>query len=146
MWIPKLHRLGMSSVAPKIVLCGFQRWRETPARVEMVFESFCICGPVGTALPKAPLSCLSQGLSRNGYHRVWTVYCSFLERSVGNVRHFFWLLFLVNCTSRAARGGGGSFKNIKPIGKIRCCESEMSDQKHWLLVQLFNSLTISLTN
>ena len=33
-------------------------------------------------------------------------------------------------TSRAARGGGGSFKNIKPIGKIRCCESEMSDQKH----------------
>ena len=26
-------------------------------------------------------------------HRVWTVYCSFLERSVGNVRHFFWLLF-----------------------------------------------------
>ena len=49
-------------------------------------------------------------------------------------------------TSRAARGGGGSFKNIKPIGKIRCCESEMSDQKHGLLVQLFNSLTISLTN
>ena len=33
-------------------------------------------------------------------------------------------------TSRAARGGGGSFKNRKPIGKIRCCESEMSDQKH----------------
>ena len=26
-------------------------------------------------------------------------------------------------TSRAARGGGGSFKNRKPIGKIRCCES-----------------------
>ena len=33
-------------------------------------------------------------------------------------------------TSRAARGGGGSFKNRKPIGKIRCCESQMSDQKH----------------
>ena len=29
----------------------------------------------------------------------------------------------VASTSRAARGGGGSFKNIKPIGKIRCCES-----------------------
>ena len=26
-------------------------------------------------------------------------------------------------TSRAARGGGRSFKNRKPIGKIRCCES-----------------------
>ena len=24
-----LHRLGMCSVAPKLVLCGFQRWRET---------------------------------------------------------------------------------------------------------------------
>ena len=58
----------------------------------------------------------------------------------------WWWHFLVrrrslNTTSRAARGGGGSFKNIKPIGKIRCCESEMSDQKHWLLVQLSNSLT-----
>ena len=31
--------------------------------------------------------------------------------------------FLYNPTSRAARGGGGSFKNRKPIGKIRCCES-----------------------
>ena len=29
----------------------------------------------------------------------------------------------VASTSRAARGGGGSFKNRKPIGKIRCCES-----------------------
>ena len=44
-------------------------------------------------------------------------------------------------TSRAARGGGGSFKNRKPIGEIRCCESQLSDQKHWLIVQLSNSLT-----
>ena len=44
-------------------------------------------------------------------------------------------------TSRAARGGGGSFKKKKPIGNIRCCESQMSDQKHWVLVQLSNSLT-----
>ena len=51
-----------------------------------------------------------------------------------------WLLYCC-ITSRAARGGGGSFKNRKPIGKIRCCESQMSDQKHWLLVQLSNSLT-----
>ena len=42
---------------------------------------------------KDTVSCLSPGPSRNGYQRVWTVYCSFLERSVGNVRHFFWLLF-----------------------------------------------------
>ena len=30
---------------------------------------------------------------------------------------------VLTITSRAARGGGGSFKNRKPIGKIRCCES-----------------------
>ena len=32
--------------------------------------------------------------------------------------------------SRAARGGGGSFKNRKRIGEIGCCESRMTKQKH----------------
>ena len=34
-------------------------------------------------------------------------------------------------TSRAARGGGGSFKNGKRIGEIGCCESRMTKRKHW---------------
>ena len=34
-------------------------------------------------------------------------------------------------TSRAARGGGGSFKNRKRIGEIGCCESRMTKRKHW---------------
>ena len=46
-------------------------------------------------------------------------------------------------TSRAARGGGGSFKNRKRIGKIRCCESQLSERKHSPIVQRSNSLTIS---
>ena len=33
------------------------------------------------------------------------------------------ILHRFNCTSRAARGGGGSFKNRKPIGDICCCDS-----------------------
>ena len=33
-------------------------------------------------------------------------------------------------TSSTARGGGGSFKNRKPIGEIGCCESRMAEQKH----------------
>ena len=36
---------------------------------------------------------------------------------------YFLEFTLQKSTSRAARGGGGSFKNRKPIGKIRCCES-----------------------
>ena len=33
-------------------------------------------------------------------------------------------------TSSTARGGGGSFKNRKPIGENGCCESPMAEQKH----------------
>ena len=37
---------------------------------------------------------------------------------------------LIKDTSRAARGGGGSFKNRKRIGEIGCCESRMTKRKH----------------
>ena len=34
---------------------------------------------------------------------------------------------------RTAQGGGESFKDRKPIGKIGCCESWMADQNHsWI--------------
>ena len=33
-------------------------------------------------------------------------------------------------TSSTAQGGGGSFKNRKPIGEIGCCESGMAEPKH----------------
>ena len=36
----------------------------------------------------------------------------------------------VSVTSSTAQGGGGSFKNRKPIGEIGCCESPMAGQKH----------------
>ena len=32
--------------------------------------------------------------------------------------------------SSTAQGGGGSFKNRKPIGEIGCCESPTAEQKH----------------
>ena len=37
----------------------------------------------------------------------------------------------INCTSSTAQGGGGSFKNRKPIGKVGCCDSRMADRIHW---------------
>ena len=43
-------------------------------------------------------------------------------------KHILHVLFLH--TSRAARGGGGSFKNRKRIGEIGCCESRMTKRKH----------------
>ena len=30
----------------------------------------------------------------------------------------------------AAQGGGGSFKNRKPIGEVGCCESRMAERIH----------------
>ena len=40
------------------------------------------------------------------------------------------LLHQAPFTSSTAQGGGGSFKNRKPIGEIGCCESPMAEQKH----------------
>ena len=34
-------------------------------------------------------------------------------------------------TNSTAQGGGGSFKNRKPIGEIGCCESRMAERIHW---------------
>ena len=33
-------------------------------------------------------------------------------------------------TSSTAQGGGGSFKNRKPIGELGCCESGMAERSH----------------
>ena len=33
-------------------------------------------------------------------------------------------------TSSAAQGGGGSFKNTKPIGRVGCCDSRMAERIH----------------
>ena len=33
-------------------------------------------------------------------------------------------------TSGTAQGGGGSFKNRKPIGEVGCCESGMAERSH----------------
>jgi len=34
-------------------------------------------------------------------------------------------------TSSTAQGGGGSFKNRKPIGEVSCCESRKAERIHW---------------
>ena len=34
-------------------------------------------------------------------------------------------------TSSTAQGGGGSYKNRKPIEEVGCCESRMAERIHW---------------
>ena len=38
--------------------------------------------------------------------------------------------FITGVTSSTAQGGGGSFKNRKPIGEVGCCESGMAKRIH----------------
>ena len=56
-------------------------------------------------------------------------------------------IYAVN-TSSTAQGGGGSFKNRKPIGEISCCESGMAERIHWWTERCLRSplfLSLSLT-
>jgi len=39
-------------------------------------------------------------------------------------------MMMKSLTSSTAQGGGGSFKNRKPIGEIGCCESGMAERIH----------------
>ena len=38
---------------------------------------------------------------------------------------------IIPYTSSTAQGGGGSFKNRKPIGEVGCCESRAAERNHW---------------
>ena len=62
------------------------------------------------------------------------------------------LSFIVT-TSSTAQGGGGSFRNRKPIGEVGCCESRMAERSHWwtggwglLSFSLFLSLSFSFSD
>ena len=60
----------------------------------------------------------------------------------------------VTYPSSTAQGGGGSFKNRKPIGpigEVGCCESRMAERIHWwterwLRFPLFLSLSLSFSD
>ena len=59
-----------------------------------------------------------------------------------------WKRLICVDTSSTAQGGGGSFKNRKPIGELGCCESGMAERSHWwtercLRSPLFLSLSFS---
>ena len=45
-------------------------------------------------------------------------------------------------TSSTAQGGGGSFKNRKPIGEFGCCESGMAERSHWWIERWLISLAL----
>ena len=51
----------------------------------------------------------------------------------------------VKNTSSTAQGGGGSFKNRKPIGEVGCCESGIAERIHWWTERCLKSPTLALS-
>ena len=90
-------------------------------------------------------------------HYIWICFClTFLKAD--NSRAFVavftkswhvWISIIGGIdTSSTAQGGGGSFKNRKPIGEIGCCESGMAERIHWWTERCLRSplfLSLSLT-
>ena len=55
------------------------------------------------------------------FTQAWTHQGSFIQGKT----------FTNKSSSSAAQGGGGSFKNMKPIGRVGCCESRMAERIRW---------------
>ena len=136
---------------------GRQKWQTWPAEhfrssslVAVLFanppRTCCWCQPAETSAPqtvierdppcqlsqildlpkgRSYMTCITHKYTCNThkYKYINTVYIHIYI-------HIFQLYFIYY-TSRAARGGGGSFKNRKRIGEIGCCESRMTKRKHW---------------
>ena len=43
---------------------------------------------------------------------------------------YIYILSIYQLAARTAQGGGGSFKDKKPIGEVGCCDAWMADQSH----------------
>ena len=50
---------------------------------------------------------------------------AFQEIGLSSAHTYNQLHIYIYTTSSTAQGGGGSFKNRKPIGEVGCCESQM---------------------
>ena len=53
------------------------------------------------------------------------------HKQIETARYVYTHLYLYTYTSSTAQGGGGSFKNTKPIGRVGCCDSRMAERIHW---------------
>ena len=67
------------------------------------------------------------------------------EQTILSATHLYIYIY----TSSTAQGGGGSFKNRKPIGEVGCCESGMAERSHWwtercLRSPIFRSLSLTI--
>ena len=143
-----MQRSGNST--PKI----FNAVQATPKRQQSFWKLFP-CYPVKSTHDQSPMSGYASTvwskLPRSGIHTLylymcriptiqWTSYVRINECLDIKIKHTY--------TSSTAQGGGGSFKNRKPIGEVGCCESGMAERSHWWIERWLRSplfLSLSLT-
>ena len=71
-------------------------------------------------------SCRSGGASAGGFSGILNLKPGFVSNKESpNI-----VSWHILATSSTAQGGGGSFKNRKPIGEVGCCESRMAERSH----------------
>ena len=62
-------------------------------------------------------------------HKIGGVHC-LIEYTTNGILILYLGYLLYEYTSSTAQGGGGSFKNRKPIGEVGCCDSGMAERSH----------------
>ena len=53
------------------------------------------------------------------------------------ILYYIYTYYIYIHTSSTAQGGGGSFKNRKPIGEVGCCDAWMAERIHWWTERCF---------
>ena len=79
------------------------------------------------------------------YVRVCAYMCIYVHICAYMCIYSVQMIVISMYTSSTAQGGGGSFKNRKPIGEVGCCESRMAERSHWWIERCLISLTLSLS-
>ena len=85
--------------------------------------------------------CCSQSLTRRRAPAGWKgIYMKDIYGDISGIeweilgtvmRIIYVSVYYINSyTNSTAQGGGGSFKNSKPIGEVGCCESRMAERIH----------------
>ena len=131
-----------------------QCWRHL--RV-VLWRSPTACGipwkPGGGKLSRRPSRCIQSSLLDMNLVLRGTATAVRAHRLSYSILRIFTHTFIQTIskhnTSSTAQGGGGSFKNRKPVGKVGCCESRMAGRSHWwierwLMPPLFLSLSLTI--
>ena len=137
---PRTSDTGYSmAVDPKRLRLGVRRkWEVSPQLSPMVYTGWIwlVVSNHGILFSISYMGC---------HPSHWRTHIFQRGRFTTNQPFFSWVNQLSMITSSTAQGGGGSFKNRKPIGEVGCCESPMAERSNWWTERWLISFTLSLS-